>query len=139
MNVNSKNSSNPRRSRGATLVEVLGGLALLSALLVAILVAQAGYTRQSATADRRLRAAAAADDLLKSWWREPERFPVSSAGPVSSDERLAWRTRLIPATGLQNFEAQIVRLDIIDPSSASREQTPLVSLDIVVPLQVRPQ
>ena len=139
MNVNSKNSSNPRRSRGATLVEVLGGLALLSALRVAILVAQAGYMRQSATADRRLRAAAAADDLLKSWWREPERFPVSSGGLVSSDERLAWRTRLIPATGLQNFEAQIVQLDIIDPSSASREQTPLVSLDIVVPLQVRPR
>lgn len=133
------NCSKNRRTRGATLIEVLGGLALLSALLVAILMAQAGYTRQAATAERRLRAVSAADELLQGWWREPERFPVSTGGAIAGDAGLAWRTRVVSATGLQNLEARVVRLDVFDTFNPSRDETPLVSLDIVLPMQRGPQ
>jgi type II secretory pathway pseudopilin PulG len=139
MNGSLTNYSASRRARGATLIEVLGGLALLSSLLVAILFAQAGYTRQSAIAERRTRAVSAADELLQGWWRQPERFPVSTSGVIAGSSGLSWKTRLVSTTGLQNLEAQVVRLDIIDERGTSRDAPPLVSVDVVLPIQSRPQ
>lgn len=131
MNVTSTKSLTARR--GATLIEVLGGLALLGALLVAILYAQTRYTRQAATADRRLRAVAAADALLVQWWREPERFPASSSGEIAEDDRFTWRTRRVHSDGLQNLDAQVVRLEIYD-----QQHTSLVVVDVVLPAQGGP-
>ena len=66
-----------------TLIEVVGGLALLGTLLVAVLLAKAKYTRQAATADRKLQAVAAADELLTAWRQDPNALPRDGSGPVA--------------------------------------------------------
>ena len=65
------------RRPAMTLVEVVGGLALLATLLVAALLAQGRYMRQAASADRRLQAVTAADALLTSWRLDPRSLPHS--------------------------------------------------------------
>src|SRR5947208_15221341 len=86
----------PAARRAMTLVEVVAAPALLGTLLAAVLVVRVRYARQSAAADRRLRAVAAADALLAGWHRDPRSLPRSGAGPVAGDAPLAWRTAVVP-------------------------------------------
>lgn len=111
-----------------TLVEVVAGLALLASLLVALLLATARHTRQSADAERRLRAAAAADALLTGWWQDRANFPRAAAGRVTGDPDLSWRTRVVPNATLTELRAQVVRLEVSD----DRVGGPLVSVDVVL-------
>ena len=76
-----------------TLIEVLGGLAILGTLLVALLVARDRHARQWQRAGERVEAARVADDLLTAWWAEPAKFPRRSAGTVGE-----WRWRTDDAT-----------------------------------------
>jgi type II secretory pathway pseudopilin PulG len=78
-----------------TLIEVVGGLALLGTLLVAVLLAKAKFTRQAATADRKLQAVAAADELLTVWRQDPNALPRDGSGSVAGDRQLSWRTRTV--------------------------------------------
>src|SRR5436190_9188313 len=82
----------PARRLAMTLVEVVAGLALLGTLLAAVLVVRARYAHQSAAAERRLQAVAAADALLSAWHRDPPSLPRSGSGHVEGDAQLAWRT-----------------------------------------------
>ena len=81
---------------GLTLIEVVAALALMATLLVAVLTIRSGLTRRRASADRRLRAVAAADGLLTTWWADPTTFPVDRSGPVPADPALGWSTRVLP-------------------------------------------
>src|SRR4051794_34521543 len=86
-------ASKPRRAhRAMTLIEVVGGLALLGTLLVAVLLAKAKFTRQAATADRKLQAVAAADELLTVWRQDSNALPRDGVGPVPGDRQFSWRT-----------------------------------------------
>src|SRR5690348_1878673 len=103
-----------RRSRAAmTLVEVLAGLALLASLLVGLLVARAGYLRQSAIADRRLRAVAAADALLTRWHLDPMTLVRSGSGTTDNDA-FAWRTSPVNNAAVDAMKANVVRLEVLD-------------------------
>src|SRR5688500_6139833 len=88
-------SPRPTRRRGMTLVEVVGGLALLGTLLVAVLLARGRYIRQAAIADRRLQAVAAADALLAQWHQDPRSLPRAASGDVPGDGQFTWRTRTV--------------------------------------------
>src|SRR3954470_6964454 len=96
---------------GLTLVEVIAGLALLSTLLVAVLGTKARVTRQWAHAQRKLEAVAAADKLLAGWWATPATFPRRSAGIVSGDAGLAWRTSPVASEVVRPLGASVVRLE----------------------------
>jgi len=97
-----------------TLVEVVGGLGLLATLLVALLMAKARYTRQSAVADRRLRAVAAAESLLVGWRQDARSLPRNGGGGVAGEEGLVWRTRVVPNAEVNEMGAAVVRLEILD-------------------------
>src|SRR4051812_8008804 len=84
-----------RARRAMTLIEVVGGLALLGTLLVGVLLAKAKFTRQAATADRKLQAVSAADELLVAWRQDPLALPRDGVGTVpggGGDRQLSWRT-----------------------------------------------
>ena len=110
-----------------TLVEVVAGLALLGSLLVGLLLAKARYTRQSAIADRRLQAIAAADSILSTWHRDPKTLARSGSGTVSDDASLLWRSYVLANPPAEDLGGQVVRLEIID----SRNAQMLVGVDYV--------
>ena len=95
----------------------------MATLLVAVLTIRAGLTRQRATADQQLRAAAAVDRLLADWWRDPASFPVDRAGPVPSDPTLTWSTRPLPNAAAARVGGRVVRVTV-GP----------VAVDVVLPI-----
>ncbi len=115
-----------------TLVEVIAGLALLGSVLVAMLVARAGYMRQTARANRRLQAVAAADALLTAWHREPATLHPGAGGTVAGDGRLAWRTSLVPSAEADGLGARVVRLEVLDERSAASPPPVLATVEFLV-------
>src|SRR6476646_1672368 len=99
----SKRFGRQRRQLAMTLLEVVAGLALLASLLGALLLAKVRYARQAAGADRRLEAVAAADALLAAWHQNPQALPRDGSGMVPGDGQLAWRTRSITNTGIEDL------------------------------------
>lgn len=114
-----------------TLVEVVAGLALLGTLLAAVLVVRARYARQSAAAERRLQAVAAADALLAAWHTDPRLLPRYGSGRVDGDAQLAWRTALVPNREVNDLGAQVVHLEILDDRPAAASAV-LTSVEFVV-------
>jgi hypothetical protein len=88
-------------------------------VLVAMLLARAGYMRQTARANRRLEAVAAADALLTAWHRDPATLHPGSGGPVAGDGQLAWRTRLVASAEAESLGARVVRLEVLDERPAA--------------------
>jgi len=150
----------PRSDRrtGLTLVEVLGSLVLVATLLAGVLAAKANATRQTASANRRLEAADAADQLLTQWWRtvgsqphptpqtqpfdtEPitprppadpaSSFPVESTGQLE-EQALRWRTHVIEHPEVEAIGGRVVRLEISD-DRATDSARPLIALDVILP------
>jgi len=115
-----------------TLVEVIAGLALLGTVLVAMLMARAGYMRQTARANCRLEAVAAADALLTAWHRDPAILRPGSGGPVAGDSQLAWRTRLVPSAEADVLGARVVRLEVVDERSAASPAPVLATVEFLV-------
>jgi hypothetical protein len=101
-----------------TLVEVVAALAMLGTLLVAVLLARAGYVRQAAAADRRLQAVAAADALLAAWHRDPASLPRSGSGMVAGDGQFSWRTRAVANPDAAALGADTLRLEVLDDRAA---------------------
>lgn len=95
-----------------TLIEVLAGLALLAALLMAVLTARTRAALQWTRANERLRAVHAADRLLTEWWRHPRDIPREGEGAISGAADLRWRTRVVPSRGSAELGAEIVRLEV---------------------------
>jgi hypothetical protein len=112
-----------------TLIEVVGGLALLGTLLVAVLLAKAKFTRQAATADRKLQAVAAADELLTAWRQDAHALPRDGSGPIAGDRQLSWRTRSVANADVAALGAQTVRLEVLDDRVAGAV---LAAVEIVV-------
>jgi hypothetical protein len=115
-----------------TLVEVIGGLALLATLLVAMLLAKGRYTRQAATADRRLQAVAAADALLTGWHQDATSLSGARAGVVPGDAGLAWRTLVVPNAAINALDARVVRLEIVDNRPHAALNPVLTSVEFVI-------
>jgi hypothetical protein len=97
-----------------TLVEVIGGLALLATLLVALLLARGRFTHQAALADRRLAAIGAADALLTSWHQDPASLMRGGSGTIAGNDDLFWRTHIVDSPAVNQLDAQVVRLEILD-------------------------
>ena len=130
-----KRSIKPSRCwrTGMTLVEVLAGLALLASVLVGLLAAKAGYTRQSARAELRLRAAGAADELLAGWWQSSAGVPRLAAGEAPGGAGLLWRTRPVANVAVEDLGAQNVRLEILSAAANGRAPSFVLSVDVALP------
>lgn len=135
-----------RFASGVTLIELLGALALMASVLVALLTAQARYARQSHETRLRLQAIEATDTLLTQWWTETGAIPAPESGWLDTDPPLAWRTHRIDRPDAQLLAAQIVLLDILRPTppgispgvadgrpSFGLDQEPLVRIELLVP------
>jgi len=107
---------------GATLIEVLAGLVILGTLLVSIAAARGRFARQWVEADRRLAAVRAADRLMADWMAGGEQnIPTQAQGELAGVPKCLWRTREIRSQGAQDLRARVIRLEIFDKTSRSRE------------------
>ncbi len=113
-----------------TLIEVVAGLALLTAVLGGILTAKTRFARQWARADQRVRAVEAADRLLTQWWQDYARVPRSGGGIVPGNAALAWQTRPVASADLEPVGGQIVRLTV---GRAGEPDSVLATVDVIVP------
>ena len=118
-----------------TLIEVLAALSLLGSLAVAMVLARGRLVEQHRAAEQKLEAVDAADRLLLLWWSgESKQVPVNTSGVVEQHPHWAWETELISDRRLAPYEAQIVRLRIVDTTEAG-QPTELTSVDLVMPFQ----
>jgi len=121
-------TSSPRE-RGLTLIELLGGLAILGMLLSGILIARGQHVRQYTRAERQLVAAEALEALLIQWWEAPEELPRRDAGQlagpdaVPGDGELRWRTRSEPVELAEEVTVERVTVSVsYHPRRADAEE-----------------
>jgi hypothetical protein len=119
--------------RGATLVEVVAGLALLASLLTALLLARARYSQQWVLANQRLAAVQLADELLAEWWTEPQELPRADQGVLDEQRGWKWRTQVIQNHAADSIGVEVIRLEILQEDP---EAIPLATLEIVLPQQM---
>jgi len=115
-----------------TLVEVIGGLALLATLLVATLLARSRYVHQSAVAERRLEAVAAADALLTTWHQDTRALVRDGSGLIPGEQELAWRTQTLPNAEATDLGAVVVQLQILDTRPQAAASPLLTSIELLV-------
>lgn len=130
--MNWKRSSSSQRPKGLTLLEVVVSLVLLATLLVGSLMAHGRHVRQVKRAKLRLEAVQGADRLLTEWFREVERVPKSSRGPIAGSPALAWRTESIPDVNTEPLAVEVVRLTVT-AMDAGPADPPLTHVDVLVP------
>ena len=125
-----------RKRNGLTLIEVVAGLALMATVLVGILEAGGRHVQQIKRARRQLAAAVDADRLLAGMAGNFAQLPDNNSGSECNDG-LMWRTRPIEnREARETMNIAIVRLEIFDPKQ-TKDQTPLVAIDVVKPLPPR--
>ena len=122
-----------------TLIEVLAGLAILSTVLVAILIAKGRYTRQHARAARLTEVVAATDQLLSEQWTDQGIAPGES-GPLPGLPDYEWRTFMHAAVLPRELEnhARLVRLEVTRADTNNTNNTPILTLDLLTPPEVPP-
>lgn len=121
------------RAAGLTLIEVVAAIAILGTILVGIVMAKSRHTAQLASAERRMAAVTVADELIASWWLG-EDIPVDQSGICERDESLAWQTRWVTNTPIEQLGARVIRVEMHDrrPARDSMDKV-LVTVDLVVP------
>lgn len=124
-----------RRHAGMTLIEVLAALSLLGSLAVAMVLARGRLVEQHRAAEQKLKAVDAADQLLLQWWSgDSKQIPVNTSGMVEQNPGWTWETEQISDRVLTPYDAQIVRLRILESAEAG-PPVELTSVDLVMPLQ----
>jgi type II secretory pathway pseudopilin PulG len=119
---------------GVTLVEALVGTAVLGGVLVAILLADAGFRRQTRKAEDRVVACHIANELLASWWPtavNPDSFPRNGEGSVETRPGWSWRTQSAECEALEEAGGEVVALEIVSPEHPTAD--PLVRVEVVLP------
>jgi hypothetical protein len=115
-----------------TLVEVVGALALLATVLVALLLGKARYTHQAALAQRRVQAVAAADALLATWHQDPRALPRAGSGAVAGEQQFSWRTLSVSNVQVNEMGAAVVRLEILDDRPEMAGNSIVTAVEFVV-------
>lgn len=123
--MNSLRNHKKRRRLGLTLIEVVAGLALLSTLLVATLVAYRGHVRQVRVAQQRLDAIEKIDTLMADW-SETREYPASGTVEMFDHRnQMNWRLLEVDSNHIRDLNARILRLEVFRPT-VSAENTDLV-------------
>ncbi len=129
--------------RGMTLIEVSVALVILGTLLVSAVLARGRYLKQSALAERKFAAVAAANALLIQWsnqlWNSSSPLPSATSGSVSGKRKMNWRTQILDREDARQLGAKVLRLqffDAVDSSptpSPEADYAPLASVEVLVP------
>lgn len=117
---------------GLTLIEVLLGLVLLGSLLAAVSLAKAGFKVQLATAQRQLRAVAAADQWLATQWQASQAIPDQGEGLLPGEDGFAWRIGLSDNPDIEELQARAVLLEVIDKRLNAQDSV-ILALELVLP------
>lgn len=139
-----------------TLVELLGGLALLGSVMAGILIAHGRFARQYYKAEQRQEAVAAVDTLLTRWFQTPppeppppeapearpesasKRVPRRGSGPLPGTDDLYWRTRVVrsPQRTAQRLGAQRIALTVRPEEQWQRrsQAPPVLRIELLVSL-----
>lgn len=95
---------------GLTLLEVVAGIALLSAMLVLVLQGIRHLAEQDRKADLVLQATALADQLLASW--QEIQLGIRPAAAAAANDKFVWESQLIERPDLAVWGIRLVRLSI---------------------------
>ena len=107
--------------RGTTLIEVLAGLVVLGTLLTSVAMARGRFLRTWADADKRLRAAKAADVMLEKWLAGPsDAISVPASGSLDGSPGCTWRTVLLRDPSAAKLQAVIVRLQVYEAGGETK-------------------
>ena len=86
-------------------------------------------------AEQKLEAVRAADQIIARWWSEESKsVPLNADGALQDHPRWVWQTEVINARPLEDYDAQIVRLRILDTSNVGAP-VELTAIDLVLPRQ----
>jgi len=118
------------RRCGLTLVEVVGGTALLGTLLVSVLIAAGRLQVQRAASQRHLAACSIADRLLADWWPDRAKLPRSGGGTIEAEGgAYNWRTRVVANDAAEQLGGEVVRLEIF---GQDEDVVPLVGVEVML-------
>ncbi len=126
--------SYPLDRSGFTLIEVVASLLLVGTLLVAVLMAHRRSAHQTRTAEQRLAAIAALDDLLM-LRANPSQDAAGEeqlpAGKIPGSNPFQWRTAERHDSAAELLGAVILRMEVFDPNY--EQGVTLASVELLVP------
>ena len=102
------------RRRAFTLIEVLLGAVLLSALAVSGILGFRVHQRQLLFNQHRVEAVAVADQLLANWANQATGVPIGSTGIIDAQRQWSWQTQLVGMREIFGFKTMIVRLELFE-------------------------
>ena len=111
-----------------TLLETIVALVLMASVLVSSLLALSSHRRQMRVADKRLEAAAVADQLYDQLRRDGK-SAVMKSGSVAGRPGWFWNTRVVGTAVLASEPVSVIRLTIQEMSAVPVE---LISVEYVV-------
>jgi hypothetical protein len=128
--------SKPSDRRALTLVEVIAGLVLLATLLTSVLAAFKAHAGQIRAARDRLKANAAAEELLSGWLAQGSLPAVGTQKAIADSDGWIWR--LLGNETHQSDPVKIgsVRVEIVRSRGATGDEV-LASVALVVPGNTR--
>lgn len=126
------------RLRGATLIEVLAGLAILGSVTVALLLARGRLLEQQALAVQKLEGVQLADGLLAGWYAQYAGVPIDEAGQVPDYPGWSWKTEVSITDTVNTISTDVVQLQLFhhkEPafSGDSPGRTPIIVVDLLIP------
>ncbi|MBX2851679.1 MAG: hypothetical protein KTR15_08045 [Phycisphaeraceae bacterium] len=112
---------------------MLAALTLLGSLAVAMVLSRGRLRDQHDLAEKKLEAVQVADALLAQWWAgDPRYVPAGLSGRIEKHPGWVWETQATISRELIPFDAQIIRLRILDESMLG-DPIELTSVDVVMP------
>jgi prepilin-type N-terminal cleavage/methylation domain-containing protein len=118
--------------RGATLIEVLAGLVILSTILSSAVIARGRFARQWRDAEDQIAAARVAESLVSRWTAQPPgSAPVPGEGAADQSDGLVWRSSWTNEPSAQRLGARVARLELFDVRRNSAG-APLVSVEFLL-------
>jgi len=132
-------STSPLQSRRAfTLLELVVGLALLATLVVGTLLALRLHQRQIASAERKIAAVAALDQLVASWYLA-EQIPSNASGTTGPQNEWSWQAVIVQRRQIGPRGFAVVRVSLWPalPANGSGNAPPTqaasASVELLIP------
>ena len=124
--------SKPSDRRALTLVEVIAGLVLLATLLTSVLAAFKAHAGQIRAARDRLKAHAAAEELLSGWLAQGSLPAVGTRKAIADSDGWIWRLLANETHQSDPVKFGSVRVEIVRSRDATGDEV-LASVALVVP------
>lgn len=126
------------RLRGATLIEVLAGLAILGSVAVALLLARGRLLEQQMLAMQKIEGVKLADSLLAGWYAQDAGVPIGKSGQLPDYPGWSWETQTRNTATQDIINSEVVQLQIFHHYDAalptgSSGKAPIVVVDLLVP------